>query len=64
MLESLTLLCRHLVARRVGETRFIAESVDLGWGRVYGGQTMAQSLSAADQTVRAPRALPRHVSAA
>ena len=30
---------------------FIGNSLDLGWGRVYGGQTMAQALSAVQQLV-------------
>uniref|UniRef100_A0A7S4C0Z1 Acyl-CoA thioesterase II domain-containing protein n=1 Tax=Chrysotila carterae TaxID=13221 RepID=A0A7S4C0Z1_CHRCT len=29
--------------------KFVGKSVDLGWGRVYGGQTMAQGLSACQQ---------------
>ena len=57
MSHSLSALLRHLVARRVGESSFVAESFDLGWGRVYGGQTMGQSLSAAEQTVAPSRAL-------
>ncbi|GMH50005.1 hypothetical protein TrRE_jg4478 [Triparma retinervis] len=35
------------VLRRVNSSISVGHSVDLGWGRVYGGQTMAQALSAA-----------------
>ena len=28
---------------------YVGHSVDLGWGRVYGGQTMAQGLAACQQ---------------
>ncbi len=37
------------VARSDGASRFVGRSIDLGWGRVYGGQTMAQALAAAQE---------------
>jgi acyl-CoA thioesterase II len=39
------MLPRRQSAGNVGS--FLGKSVDLGWGRVYGGQTMAQGLAAA-----------------
>ena len=44
-------LLKHLKTERVAEKRFRGSSVDLGWGRVYGGQTMAQAMDAAARTV-------------
>jgi len=37
------------------ELRFRARAVDPGWGRLYGGQVLAQSLAAAEATVPASR---------
>ena len=46
-------LVRHIDVRAASRTDaagvFIGSSVDLGWGRVYGGQTMAQALAACQQ---------------
>eukprot|EP00966_Prymnesium_polylepis_P247612 5725751-Prymnesium_polylepis.1 len=39
---------------------FVGRSVDLGWGRVYGGQTMAQGLAACQR--QAPRRAIHHFS--
>ena len=36
---------------RIEENIFRGQSQDLGWGRVFGGQVLGQSLSAAEQTV-------------
>ncbi|KAJ8614053.1 hypothetical protein CTAYLR_005845 [Chrysophaeum taylorii] len=44
-------MLEHLRVNRGGaEDTFWAESADLGWSRVYGGQTMAQALAAAHAT--------------
>ena len=39
-------LLKHLTVREGSDGRYTATSVDLGWGRVYGGQTMAQAVDA------------------
>lgn len=46
-------LVRHVDVSPVAETStaFVGRSVDLGWGRVYGGQTMAQALAACQKLV-------------
>jgi acyl-CoA thioesterase-2 len=36
---------------------YVGHSVDLGWGRVYGGQTMAQGLAACQQLAGADRSI-------
>ena len=43
-----------------GQGAYLGRSVDLGWGRVYGGQTMAQGLAACQQL--APGRSVHHVS--
>ena len=50
-------LLRHVDVTPIvsGSSTFIGKSIDLGWGRVYGGQTMAQALSASQRTVPADR---------
>lgn len=48
-------LCQLLTARRVSEDAFEATAIDPGWGRLYGGQVVAQALSAAEQTVDGDR---------
>ena len=50
--RSVGYLVKHTAVRAaVGEkNRFVGKSVELGWGRVYGGQTMSQALDAAHQT--------------
>jgi acyl-CoA thioesterase-2 len=40
-----------LQLERIEENIFRGRSQDLGWGRVFGGQVVGQSLSAAEQTV-------------
>jgi acyl-CoA thioesterase-2 len=40
-----------LQLERIEENIFRGKSQDLGWGRVFGGQVVGQSLSAAEQTV-------------
>lgn len=44
-------LIRLLSLEPIEENLFRGQSVDLGWGRVYGGQVLGQALSAAFQTV-------------
>ena len=50
-------LVRHVDVRHVEGNAFSGKSVDLGWGRVYGGQTMAQAVSAAQAVAGANRDL-------
>lgn len=47
----LTELVDILSLERIEENIFRGQSQDLGWGRVFGGQVLGQSLSAAEQTV-------------
>ena len=51
--ERCAALVKHVhvdkVLNRTSSGIYVGHSVDLGWGRVYGGQTMAQALSAAQQ---------------
>lgn len=51
MPEALTTLLDLLGLERIEENLFRGGSQDLGWGRIYGGQVVAQALSAAEQTV-------------
>ena len=44
-------LIEILSLERIEENIFRGQSQDLGWGRVFGGQVLGQSLSAAEQTV-------------
>jgi acyl-CoA thioesterase-2 len=44
-------LLKHLSLERIEAGIFRGSSVDLGWGRVYGGQVMAQALAAAQHTL-------------
>ena len=57
MRNLLTELLGHLNLERIEENLFRGQSQDLGWGRVFGGQILAQALSAAracgDQVVEA-----------
>lgn len=49
--EQVAALLAHLRVEPCADAdSFTGTSVDLGWGRVYGGQTMAQALDAAHQT--------------
>lgn len=48
-------LLEHLSVRRLDHDVYVGESVDLGWGRVYGGQTMAQAVRAAHMSAPADR---------
>ena len=48
-------LVKLLALERIEENLFRGQSQDLGWGTVFGGQVLGQSLSAAVQTVPAER---------
>jgi acyl-CoA thioesterase-2 len=48
-------LVQLLALERIEENLFRGQSQDLGWGQVFGGQVLGQSLSAATQTVPADR---------
>ena len=50
-------LVRHTDVKPLGDGAFVGSSIDLGWGRIYGGQTMAQTLSACQQLAGPGRAL-------
>lgn len=51
MSEVLDQLVQLLSLERQSDDVFVGECQDLGWGRVFGGQVLGQSLSAAEQTV-------------
>jgi acyl-CoA thioesterase-2 len=46
-----------LALERIDRDLFRGNSQDLGWGAIFGGQVVAQALSAASQTVSADRAV-------
>lgn len=46
-----------LSMEKIEENLFRGQSVDLGWGRVFGGQVLGQAVSAAEQTVPEDRVL-------
>ncbi|MEN0065472.1 MAG: acyl-CoA thioesterase domain-containing protein [Myxococcota bacterium] len=48
-------LVELLQLERLEQHLFRGQSQDLGWGAIYGGQALAQALSAAAQTVEGPR---------
>ena len=43
-------LARHVGVVQLADGVYAGKSADLGWGRVYGGQTMAQAVAAAQAT--------------
>lgn len=47
---------QHLEPARVETDCFCGRSLDLKWGYVFGGQFVAQALTAAEQTVREDQA--------
>lgn len=55
MKTALSELIALLTPQPTQDERFVARSDDPGWGRLYGGQVMAQALGAAEQTVDAGR---------
>src|SRR5699024_4501051 len=44
-------LIEHLSLERIEENLYRGPSADLGWGRVYGGQVLAQAIQASAATV-------------
>ena len=50
-MESLAELLSLLNLKKQSETKFIGENYPASWGRVFGGQVLAQSLNAAYDTV-------------
>jgi acyl-CoA thioesterase-2 len=55
-LEAVTDLPTLLALERVKPDAFLGSGPNLGWGRIYGGQVVAQALRAAALTVDAPHA--------
>lgn len=51
MNPKLTQLVENLSLERIEENLYRGQSTDLGWGRVYGGQVLAQAIYAAAETV-------------
>lgn len=45
-------LIQHLSLERIEENLYRGPSADLGWGRVYGGQVLAQAIQASSATVK------------
>ena len=52
---SLSSLLGHLSLERLEQDLFRGASIDPGWGRVFGGQVLAQALSAAQATTEPGR---------
>lgn len=50
-------LVKLLAMEKIEENLFRGQSIDLGWGRVFGGQVLGQAVSAAEQTVPEDRHL-------
>lgn len=48
-------LLEHLSLEKIEENLYRGQSKDLGWGRVYGGQVLAQGIGAAAETLPADR---------
>jgi acyl-CoA thioesterase-2 len=44
-------IVRMLELEEVAEDRYVGQSTDLGWGRLFGGHVLAQALSSASRTV-------------
>ena len=57
MAKLLDQLIEHLTLEPIEENLYRGQSVDLGWGTVYGGQVLGQALAAALNTVPAERAV-------
>ena len=51
IMESLDELLSLLNLKKQSETRYIGDNYPASWGRVFGGQVLAQSLNAAYNTV-------------
>ena len=50
-------LIRHVGVDSLGAGAFLGQSLDLGWGRIYGGQTMAQAVAACQEVAGPGRSL-------
>jgi acyl-CoA thioesterase-2 len=50
-------LVAHLALERIEQNLYRGQSLDLGWGRVFGGQVLGQALGAALRTVPKERAV-------
>lgn len=50
-------LLQHIDVEPVSTSVFTGRSADLGWGRVYGGQSMAQALAACQKVAGPLRTL-------
>ncbi len=51
MNDALDEILRVLEPEEVVEGRYVGQSTDLGWGRLFGGHVLAQALSSASRTV-------------
>ncbi len=51
IMESLGDLLSLIKLKKQSETKFIGNNYPASWGRVFGGQVLAQSLNAAYETV-------------
>lgn len=51
IVETVSELLKILRLKRISETKFVGQNYPASWGRVFGGQILAQSLHAAYQTV-------------
>ena len=51
MKDSVDELVGLLRLDEVVQDRYLGETIDLGWGRLFGGHVLGQSLSAASRTV-------------
>ena len=49
-MAAIAALLEHTSVRALTASRFVGESLDLGWGRVFGGQLLGQGLAAAQAT--------------
>jgi acyl-CoA thioesterase-2 len=49
--DTLDEIIRMLEPEEVVEDRYLGQSIDLGWGRLFGGHVLAQALSSASRTV-------------
>ena len=50
-------LVQHVGVEPLGDGAFLGQSLDLGWGRIYGGQTMAQAVAACQEVAGPGRSL-------
>jgi acyl-CoA thioesterase-2 len=52
MKDTLDEIVRMLEPEEVVEDRYLGQSIDLGWGRLFGGHVLAQALSSSSRTVQ------------